>query len=177
MKLHLYEDLWIKDGVKMKNRIWRTKRVALILLALCIIALTSSCVTRRMRNYYAQESNYINATGIVTYISYNDDKSALYLGFSDLTPRFDDNCFKIVGDNLPIAQQNGIDDKIKLGDQVDFVTAPKYFGDGYVMPIVEITVDGETLLAFEDGYPNLLEWLDNIRIISSDRWGNTRRIL
>ena len=66
-----------------------------------------------MNEYYSQKSNYVNASGIVTYISYNDDKSALYLGFSDLNPRFDDDSFKIVGDNLLIAQNNGVDKKSK----------------------------------------------------------------
>ena len=112
-----------------------------------------------MRDYYSQKNNYINAIGIVSHISYNEDKTALYLGFSDLTPQFDDNSFKIVGDNLPIVQEKGIDEKIKIGDQVDFITAPRYFGDGYVMPIVEISVNEEELLGFEEGFTNLLKWL------------------
>ena len=33
------------------------------------------------------------------------------------------------------------DDMIKVGDQIEFVTAPKYFGDGYVMPIVAMKRD------------------------------------
>ena len=65
-----------------------------------------------------------------------------------------------LGDNLPIAQQNGIDEKIEIGDQVSFITAPRYFGDGYVMPIVESSVNEEELLSFEAGFSNLLEWLD-----------------
>ena len=114
-----------------------------------------------MKGYYAQKSNYVNTTGNVTHISYNEDRSALYLGFSDLNPQFDDNSFKIVGDNLPIVQQNGIDEKIEIGDQVEFISAARYFGDGYVMPIVEISINEEELLSFEEGFPNLLKWLDD----------------
>lgn len=77
----------------------------------------------KMKEYYSEKSNYVNATGIVTFISYDEDKSALYIGFSDLSPQFDDSCFKIVGDNLSIVQQNGIDQRIEIGDQVDFITA------------------------------------------------------
>ena len=51
--------------------------------------------------------------------------------------------------------------EIQLGTTVSFMTAPRYFGDGYIMPIVEISVDGEELLSFEEGYENLLEWLAN----------------
>lgn len=57
-------------------------------------------------------------------------------------------------------QKNNIDEQIKIGDTIQFVTAPKYFGDGYVMPIVAISVDGEVLLEFEEGYANFLKWLE-----------------
>lgn len=143
----------------MENSILNIKRVPMAISLLCLIIFSTSCTTTKMRDYYSQKNNYINATGIVSHISYNEDKTALYLGFSDLTPQFDDNSFKIVGDNLPIVQEKGIDEKIKIGDQVDFITAPRYFGDGYVMPIVEISVNEEELLGFEEGFTNLLKWL------------------
>ena len=145
----------------MGKRILEIKRVSLLISLLCLLVLLTSCTTIKMKNYYSQKSNYVNATGIVTHISYNEDRSALYLGFSDLDPQFDDNSFKIVGDNLPIVQQNGIDEKIEIGDQVDFITAARYFGDGYVMPIVEISVNEEELLKFDEGVDNLLKWLDD----------------
>lgn len=143
----------------MENSILNIKRVPMAISLLCLIIFSTSCTTTKMRDYYSQKNNYINAIGIVSHISYNEDKTALYLGFSDLTPQFDDNSFKIVGDNLPIVQEKGIDEKIKIEDQVDFITAPRYFGDGYVMPIVEISVNEEELLGFEEGFTNLLKWL------------------
>ena len=145
----------------MGDRILGFKRAALAISLLCLLVFSTSCTARKMKDYYSQKSNYVNATGIVTHISYNEDRSALYLGFSDLNPQFDDNSFKIVGDNLPIVQQHGIDEKIEIGDQVDFITASRYFGDGYVMPIVEISINEEELLSFEEGVPNLLKWLDD----------------
>jgi hypothetical protein len=54
-----------------------------------------------------------------------------------------DNCFKLVGENLRTVQKNLDGKDFKLGDQLEFVTAPRYFGDGYVMPIVSL-VYGET---------------------------------
>lgn len=135
-------------------------KVVIVLQLLLILALGYFFTDIKMEKYYSDKSNYINATGIVTHISYNEDQSLLCFGFSDLDPQFDDNSFKIVGDNLLIVRQNGIDEKIKIGDQVSFITAPKYFGDGYIMPIVEISVNGEELLDFEEGFANLLKWLD-----------------
>lgn len=146
----------------MEKRALDIKRAAVLTIyLLCLLILSTSCTARKMKDYYSQKSNYVSATGIVTHISYNEDRSALYLGFSDLDPQFDDNSFKIVGDNLPIVQQNGIDEKIEIGDQVDFITAARYFGDGYVMPIVEMSVNEEELLNFDEGVDNLLKWLDD----------------
>ena len=139
----------------MKRRVWKTIAAAL-LLCLC----TASCTTTKMRYYYAEASNYIKVTGIVSHMQYDSELDGLYLAFSALSPELDDNNFKIVGENLRIAEANGIYEKIGLGDSVTFATAPRYFGDGYVMPIAAIsTSDGEELLTFAEGLPNLLEWL------------------
>ena len=121
-----------------------------------IFVLFCSCNSNKKAQYYSQKENYINVTGTVSSIKYNKNFTTLYLEFYDLSPVLDDTCFKIVGENLKIVQRNGIDEKICLGEQISFITAPKYFGDGYVMPIVGISAKGETLLDFEEGYINLL---------------------
>ena len=134
-----------------------TIRLAMyLLLLLCIL---TSCSGQRMYDYYAESGNYIQTSGLVSYVSYNEDGSALYIGFSNLDPCFSDNTFKIVGENLSVVQQNGIDGKLEIGETVLFTSAPKYFGDAYVMPIVAISIDGEELLSFDVGYTNLMHWL------------------
>lgn len=129
----------------------------ILLLSMLIL---SGCDTGQMREYYSDEDNYITATGMVVHIAYMEEEDALYLGFSDLEPKFDDIDFKIVGDNLEIVQENGIDEILEMGSKVEFITAPRYWGDGYVMPIVAITIDGEELLEFDEGYTNFLEWFE-----------------
>lgn len=139
------------------------KKIIISIILINLILVLSACFSltaREKEHYYSEKDNYVEATGIVEYIKYNDERTAIYIGFSELNPKLDDVNFKIVGKNLPIVQENGIDEKIQLGDQVEFITAPKYFGDGYVMPIVSISVDGEELLSYEEGYANFLEWLD-----------------
>ena len=129
-------------------------------IILCLIFCLSSCKMTEKQKYYSQKGNYIDATGRVTYIFYDDDHEALYFEFSELTPQMDDICFKIIGENVSIVQEKGIDQIIKIGDQVNFITAPKYFGDGYVMPIVAISVNGEQILSFEEGFSNFQKWLE-----------------
>lgn len=134
---------------------------SIIIIALCIILVSiCSCSSAKMIKYYSQKDNYIEATGTIIHLKYNDDRSALYVEFSNLDPKFDDVAFKIVGENLKILKEKQIDDKIKIGDRVRFISAPQYFGDGYVFPIVALSANGESLLEFNEGWNNLIEWLE-----------------
>lgn len=129
----------------------------MLITSICV--LLCSCNSSGTIEYYSQKENYISVTGTVSSIKYNEEATALYIDFSELSPILDDTCFKIVGENLEIVKANRIDDKLKIGEQITFVTAPKYFGDGYVMPIVAISISGENMLDFEEGYKNLIDWL------------------
>lgn len=135
-------------------------KIALIALLACLCVMASACQENKMKAYYSQESNYITATGTISHLSCDTESKSLYIGFSDLSPSFDDTTFKIVGKNFDIVQEKGISDFLQIGSQAEFITAPMYFGDGYVMPIVSISISGETFLEFEEGFLNLGEWLD-----------------
>lgn len=141
------------------NKISFRKFVVSITIVCIMLGLLCSCNSSQKIEYYSKREHYISVTGTVSHVKYNEDSTALYVGFSELSPVLDDTCFKIVGDNLEIVQTNQIDDKLKIGEEIIFITAPRYFGDGYVMPIVAISVNGENLLEFEEGYENLLDWL------------------
>lgn len=145
----------------MKNKVWR---ILFVLSCLIVLSgLLTSCISIRYRIYYPVKDNYVEISGVVIYMEYSDDHTVLYIAFSDMDRKLDDCSFKIVGENLRIVEKNGIDDKIKIGDRVTFVTAPKYFGDGYVMPIVAISANGESLLDFDEGFKNFMDYL-NIRV-------------
>jgi len=135
-------------------------KVALVIIFICMSASLSACQASQMREYYATESNYVTAFGTVAFFSMNEAEKALYIDFLTTTPTFDDTCFKIVGNNYDLVLERGIGDFLQNGSQIEFITAPRYFGDGYVMPIVSMSADGETILAFDEGYENFLEWLN-----------------
>lgn len=149
----------------MKNRVLALKRMILVITLLCTIVFFTSCTARKMKDYYSQKDNYITATGTISHIAYSDGKDILYYGFSNVTYpsnmnyHFEYYNFKIVGENFQILHEQNIDEKVKMGDEVTFIAAPEYFYDGYAIPIVSISVNGECLLEFEEGYANLLEWL------------------
>ena len=135
------------------------KKFLVIALVYSVLICLCACNTSDKIQYYSQKENYICVTGTISSIKYNEDNTAVYIDFSELTPILDDTCFKIVGENLAIVQTNKINDKLKANEKVTFITAPKYFGDGYVMPIVALSINGEDLLTFEEGYQNWLDWL------------------
>ena len=50
--------------------------------------------------------------------------------------------------------------ELSVGDKMDFTTVPFHFYNGHKLPIVELKIDGDTLLSFEEGKENLLYWVD-----------------
>lgn len=142
----------------MKNK--KLYRIGLLKIVVCILLGLSACQVVHMQDYYIEKGNYVTAKGIIESISYDEENRSVYIDFSLTSPKFDDTCFKIVGDNYDIVIKRGIKSILKQGNEITFVTAPRYFGDGYVMPIVSVSTGGEMLLEFDEGVSNLISWLD-----------------
>lgn len=136
---------------------YRNKMLLFLMICLLVLATTSCANTNKEKiNYYSNEQNYIKITGTIDHVVFDDEQNALYLGFSSLSQKTDDDCFKVVGDAYYIVVANK--EYIQIGATATFVTAPKYYGDGYVMPIVSLSVDGRNVLEYEDGFSSLLDW-------------------
>lgn len=144
-----------KSGVSVAVR-----KTGLVLLTVCmLICSLTGCLKNKQWAYYQVQDNYVTVTGTVCHMKYNDEETALYLAFEDMTVTFSDNHFKLEGENLTLTRERGIDEKVAIGDVVTFISAPRYFGDGYVMPIVAIETDDTVLLTFDEGYENLMALL------------------
>ena len=91
----------------MKNK--KIKKKLLILLAIIVglYFLLYSYIEEIV--YYSQRDNYIVATGTVDFINYTSNK--LFIGFSDMSENFEDDCFVIAGSNLRVVLSNGIKKK------------------------------------------------------------------
>lgn len=141
----------------MKNDVPNKLIITLILIVCCFVLV--SCKTTERIEYYSDIANYVTASGTVTFINRDDDNKVVYIGFSELSPSFSDSCFKISGINYELVEQNGLFEVLSIGQQVTFKTATKYFGDGYVFPIVSIMIGDKTYLDFEEGMPNYVKEL------------------
>ena len=70
-------------------------------------------------------------------------------------PKLDGNLFVLDGSNLIIVQNNGIDSLLQVGDEIELITAPKYFWDGYEYPIDALESNGIVFLDFATGFNNI----------------------
>lgn len=52
---------------------------------------------------------------------------------------------------------------LSVGDQIEFATVPFHFYDGQKLPIVELKKDDKTLLSFEEGKKNLINWVNQLK--------------
>ena len=134
-------------------------KILLFLMICSLVLATTSCdnTNEEKIKYYSDEQNYIEITGIIDHVVFDDEQKILYLGFLNLSQKLDDDCFKVVGDAYSIVVANK--EHIEIGATATFVTAPKYYGDGYVMPIVSLSVAGRDVLGDDDGFSSLVDWL------------------
>ena len=145
----------------MKRRKWTVPVLTVLCLVLFYYTVVAYVPVRPRLEYYSEDSNYIMATGTVRHLAWGPDQSYVYIAFEDIPEDYSDTNFVIEGENLRIVLENGFAEKVQLGTTVEYVSAPRYFWDGYSMPIVELSVDGEILLTFEEGKINLLDWIRN----------------
>lgn len=132
----------------------KKKLVYIAIFLISSISLTS-CYKNREYDYYSDKENFISVTAEIYNISFYDENT--YLGFLNLPSEFSDDHFKICAENWEIIKQNGGEDVIEIGAEITFITAPRYFGDGYVMPIVAVSIGEEILLDFDVGYENFMK--------------------
>ena len=107
--------------------------------------------------YYSNEENFMEITSEINHIVWSHSEQRVTIGLSDVPETFSDNCFDIDGDSFSIVVENNGEEYLKLGTSVTIITAPRYFGDGYIMPIVAIKTGEQELLNYEDGYKGLME--------------------
>jgi hypothetical protein len=125
------------------------------LLCFGVVFSLAGCWNAREKEYYSDERNFITGDAIIENIILDEDSGSIYLWLSEYDDAYQDSTFKIEGQSAAYLFESGTLEKIEIGTTITFASAPRYFGDGYRMPIVAITYRGETLLSFEMGHRNL----------------------
>ena len=140
----------------MKNT-WKYLRFSLIIALMLSICGCGGVAKSVEKEYYMDVNNYITEEAIVYAIDYHEDLGYISFGLTSISTEYQGNNFIIRGKSFDKVIENDVLGKIKINDVIEFTSAPAYFGNGYVMPIVQLSIDGEILLSFEEGYANLLE--------------------
>ncbi len=146
------------------------KKTNLILIAvLASLILVCGCSSRRLVNYYSNQSNYIETTTEITGIYFYKDIEKLMLVINTDGTEYSDSHLVLRGKNAESVVEQGGLELLAIGSQVTFTAAPKYFGDGYEVPIVALYAENKNLLLFEDGYRNLINELKEGSAVSGNQ--------
>ena len=108
------------------------------------------------KEYYANFDHFITEEAVVEKINYNEEDNYIVLILGEIDETYQDNNFIIRSDNADIVLENGLLHTLQIGDVITFTSAPQIFGDGYMMPIVSLSVEGKELLNINIGYQNLM---------------------
>lgn len=144
-------------------RNWIMKIIIFVIMLFAIIGLLSllslQFSIKEEYNYYKNVNNYVYASGqLDNYRFYGD---SLYISINDLNYEFSRNKFRLEGENVNLLKRRGFEQYMTPNVNIEIATAPRYFGNGYKMQIVALSIDGYTLLEFEEGYDNLMDWYEN----------------
>lgn len=127
--------------------------ITIIYLAFSSVKFLDDC---KERGYYSNKENFITEKAIVDSIIYNEEYERISFSLSEIDDLYQGSGFIIRGDSVTVLLERGIMEKVIIGSEITYTSAPGYFGNGYRMPIVAISVDGEELLSFDEGYENLM---------------------
>jgi len=145
-----------KLGDVITMRCLKRKMIILFFIVITLLFLVG-CTKLHEKEYYADVNNFITGEAKVNNIIYNEDGEYIVLWLSEMDEAYGSNDFIIEGENLSVVLQNGILDNIEIGDVIIYTSAPRIFGNGDFLPIIELSVEGKELLNREEGHKNLMD--------------------
>ncbi|MBO5701901.1 MAG: hypothetical protein J6S71_05645 [Clostridia bacterium] len=138
--------------------------VSCLAILMCLIISLSSCdfskpLRTKMQSYYSDDTNYVTLSGIVA--SMSDDGRKLGIKITTENHGITHPKLEDIYEFHVFFEDDEAWVGIELNDPVTFTTAPMYFYNGHILPIVFLAKDGEVYLELEDGKAQLLTWVEN----------------
>ena len=132
------------------------KKFAILISSLLVVLLTGCTLSnqrlaKKMIEKYSEDQNYVTLTGEVIEINKNNaiikcEELNDYISYED-----DLRDYYIYSDQFV---------ELQVGEEIQFTTVPFHFYNGHKLPIVELRIDENTLLSFEEGKENLIDWVN-----------------
>ena len=125
--------------------------ITLLVVFLSGCNISNQKLAKKMIEKYSEDQNYVTLTGEVieineNYIVIKCEELNDFLSYED---ELCDYC---------IYADNYVD--LQVGEEIQFTTVPFHFYNGHLLPIVELKIDENTLLSFEEGKENLIDWVN-----------------
>ena len=136
------------------------KRVASYLFIMVLLITCASCGAPnfRIKKYYQDESHFKEfKANVKGYYDYWGDSNMIHLYIGDTGDDFSSSSIYLIGENANAARKNQIWNVIRMDSEITFVTSEAIFYDGYMLPIVSLSCQGEELLDYDLGRQNLIE--------------------
>ena len=128
-----------------------------ILISLLVVFLTgcnlsNQKLAKKMIEKYSEDQNYVTLTGEV--IEFNENNVIIKCEeLNDYISYEDELCnYYIYSDQFV---------ELQVGEEIQFTTVTFHFYNGHKLPIVELKIDENTLLSFEEGKENLIDWVND----------------
>lgn len=133
------------------------KKLAIFITLL--VVLLSGCnisnqkLAKKMIEKYSDNQNYVTLTGEV--IEFNENNVIIKCEeLNDYISYEDELCdYYIYSDQFV---------ELQVGDEIQFTTVPFHFYNGHKLPIVELKINENTFLSFDEGKENLIDWVNTI---------------
>ena len=132
------------------------KKLCVFLISVVCVLLFISCnfnepLRNKMIDYYSKNTNYVVLSGEIVefnqnYVKIKCEELNNYISYED------EICDYYIYSKQLI--------ELSIGAQITFTTGPFHFYNGHKLPIVELKLDGNTLLSFEEGKENLIDWVN-----------------
>lgn len=124
-----------------------------------LVVLLSGCnisnqkLAKKMIEKYSDNQNYVTLTGEV--IEFNENNVIIKCEeLNDYISYEDELCdYYIYSDQFV---------ELQVGDEIQFTTVPFHFYNGHKLPIVELKINENTFLSFDEGKENLIDWVNTI---------------
>ena len=145
------------------------KRMLLPLLVIILLLSVTACSGYNgiMREHLGNEDNYhvIDAT----FCSYKetDDRIYLYvavedkLAFDSSEVNSEEIRLELVGDNCNVLSEALAQEEIREGDRITVKCSTWIYMDSTFYYVAELETQGRTLLSFDDGLNNIIEYVNN----------------
>ena len=125
--------------------------ITLLVVFLSGCNISNQKLAKKMIEKYSDNQNYVTLNGEVIEF-YENNVTIKCEELNDYISYEDEQCdYYIYSDQFV---------ELQVGEEIQFTTVPFYFYSGHKLPIVELKIDENTLLSFEEGKDNLIDWVN-----------------